>query len=187
MSVDLDCFLCNANEKGLAEHAEDAERKENRNNEEVWEKGNRLIEEKGMVVERDFYKNSTFFLPGLMVENHQYLVPFRGNERLKELESFFQSQFKSLKGQEVQGGARIGDTYLYRPPVMVSALFLIEHAYSHFLHEGLTWRMVLDWVMFSKKHEKEINWTEFDKFIDEFGFRKFYGFMSHASRKENAC
>jgi len=35
-------------------------------------------------------------------------------------------------------------TWLYRPPVVVSALFLIEHAYSHFLHEGLTWRHVLD-------------------------------------------
>lgn len=57
---------------------------------------------------------------------------------------------------------------------MVSALFLIEHAYSHFLHEGLTWRHVLDWVMFSRKHKNEIDWKEFDVRIDEFGFRKFY-------------
>lgn len=57
---------------------------------------------------------------------------------------------------------------------MVSALFIIEHAYSHFLHEGLTWRHVLDWVMFSRKHKYEIDWKEFDSRIDEFGFRKFY-------------
>ena len=35
---------------------------------------------------------------------------------------------------------------------MLSALFLIEHAYLHFLHEGLTWRMVLDWQMFCRRH-----------------------------------
>ena len=57
---------------------------------------------------------------------------------------------------------------------MVTALFLIEHAYSHFLHEGLTWRMVLDWVMFKKKHETEIEWASFEAYVDEFGFRKFY-------------
>ena len=57
---------------------------------------------------------------------------------------------------------------------MVSALFLIEHAYSHFLHEGLTCRHVLDWQMFSRRHRQEIDWASFDVYIDEFGFRKFY-------------
>ena len=46
--------------------------------------------------------------------------------------------------------------------------------HSHFLHEGLTWRMVLDWMMFSRKHKDEIDWMFLDAKIDEFGFRKFY-------------
>ena len=57
---------------------------------------------------------------------------------------------------------------------MVSALFLIEHAYSHFLHEGLTWRLVLDWQMFCCKQRQKIDWRELDARVDEFGFRKFY-------------
>ena len=69
---------------------------------------------------------------------------------------------------------RFEGTWLYRPPVMVTALFLIEHAYSHFLHEGLTWRQVLDWMLFRQKHENELNWPSFDASIDEFGFRRFY-------------
>ncbi len=52
---------------------------------------------------------------------------------------------------------------------MVSALFLIEHAYSHFLHEGLTWRMVLDWQMFCRRHRQEL-----EARVDEFGLRRFY-------------
>lgn len=50
---------------------------------------------------------------------------------------------------------------------------MVEHVYSHFLHEGLNWRHVLDWMMFSKKHQKEIDWPQFEKWIDEFGFREF--------------
>lgn len=126
-----------------------------------------------------FYKNSTFHFSGLTVENHRYLVPFRGNKRLQRFELYLQGELKessiSSKGSSC---SRFEGSELWRPPVMVSALFLIEHAYSHFLHEGLTWRHVLDWVMFSCKHKDEINWKEFDARIDEFGFRKFYNAFS---------
>lgn len=127
------------------------------------------MEEAGYKVGRGFYKNSSFSLLGLTVENHRFMVPFRGNHRLRRLETVLQGMLKSDKGED-----RFEDTWLYRPPVMVTALFLIEHAYSHFLHEGLTWRHVLDWMMFSRKHKEEIDWQALDAMIDEFGFRKFY-------------
>lgn len=151
-SVDLDCYLMPFN-CGF----------------DAWSLGNDLIKGKGFQVNTDFYKNSTFYLPGLTVENHQFLTPFRGNKKLAALESVLQSLLHRDKGENKFDG-----TWLYRPPVMVSALFLIEHAYSHFLHEGLTWRFVLDWMMFINKHQNEIPWMEFDAYIDEFGFRKFY-------------
>lgn len=155
-SVDMDCYLTSI--KGGFD---------------AWTLGNDLIKGRGYQVNTDFYKNSTFLLPGLTVENHQYLTPFRGNSKLKALESLLQSL---LHGDE--GESKFDETWLYRPPVMVTALFLIEHAYSHFLHEGLTWRMVLDWVMFSREHKKEILWSDFEAYVDEFGFRKFYDSFS---------
>ena len=151
-SVDMDCFL-------LPENSDF----------DAWSLGNDLIKAQGFEVNFDYYKNSTFLLPGLTVENHQYMVPFRGNKKLTNLEILLQSYMRQDKGDD-----RIEGTYLYRPPVMVTALFLIEHAYSHFLHEGLTWRMILDWMMFSRKHQKEVDWYALDALIDEFGFRKFY-------------
>lgn len=157
-SVDMDCFLLPTNSDFNA-----------------WALGNDIVKENGYEVTYDFYKNSTFFFPGLTVENHLFLTPFRGNKQLKRLEITLQSMLKN--DSRVGSGAeeRIFDsTYLYRPPVMVSALFLIEHAYSHFLHEGLTWRLVLDWIMFGKMHKDEIDWYSLDALIDEFGFRKFY-------------
>lgn len=152
VSADMDCYLL---PKG--------------GNFDAWGLGNDLIKAQGYEIRTSFYKNSTFFLPGLVVENHKYMVPFRGNKRLEFLELMLQSYMHEDKGKD-----RIEGTYLYRPPMMVSSLFLIEHAYSHFLHEGLTWRMVLDWMMYSEKHKKEIDWYVLDALIDEFGFRKFY-------------
>ena len=151
-SVDLDCYL-----------------KSNTGNKDVWETGNAVVEQAGYKVERDFYKNSTFILPGLIVENHKYLTPFRGNKNLTAFEQLLQELFRQDQGEDC-----FESTNLYRPSVMITALFLIEHAYSHFLHEGLTWRHVLDWMMFSKRHDNEIEWNQLDKWIDEFGFRGFY-------------
>lgn len=156
VSVDVDCFLLP--DTGTFD---------------AWSLGNDLIRAKHFDVKTDFYKNSTFNISGVVVENHQYLVPFRGNDKLAEFEKALEAMIQSDKGEN-----RFEGTWLYRPPVMVSALFLIEHAYSHFLHEGLTWRMVLDWVMFRKKHEAEIEWSTLDAFVDEYGFRKFFGAFS---------
>lgn len=152
LSADFDCFLLSAE-----------------GDFDAWERGNKLLEDAGFEVKRNFYKNSTISVPGLMVENHRYLTAFRGDQRLVSFEKMLQSYLFDDKG-----GDRMDGTCLYRPPVMVSALFLIQHAYSHFLHDGLTWRYVLDWVMFSEKHKAEIDWREFNARIDEFGFRKFY-------------
>lgn len=161
ISVDLDCVL-----RWITNN--------DRSNEEAWEIGNKLIEAQGYEVRRDYYKNSTFFLPGLTVENHRYLTPFRGNGRLKSLEWWLQERFEDRNNDYTDENERFEGTWLFRPPVMVSALFLIEHAYSHFLHEGLIWRMVLDWMMFSKKHCEDIDWTVLEAKVDVFGFRKFY-------------
>ena len=152
VSVDLDSFL--------VPHKGDFN---------AWEFGNQLMEQNGFEVDRSFYKNSTIILPGLTVENHQFMTAVRGSKRLKNLERLLQSMIHA--DTEL---LKFEGTCMYRPPVMVSALFLIEHAYAHFLHEGLTWRMVLDWVMFSRKHQKDIHWTSFGALVDEFGFRKFY-------------
>ena len=178
-SADMDCYL-------LPEQSDF----------DAWNLGNDLIKAQGYEVAFDYYKNSTFCLPNLTVENHLYFTPFRGNKRLAALEMWLQKQMReslrskpqennlsriielenttSKKTDYTDVGSKIEGTELWRPPVMVTALFLIEHAYSHFLHEGLTWRMVLDWMLFSRKHKDEIDWTLLGAKIDEYGFRKFY-------------
>lgn len=157
-SSDMDCFLLPSSVGDF----------------DAWEKGNSLIEGKGLRVRRGFYKNSSFSVSGLLVENHRFLTPFRGNRTLERLEALLQGMMRADSGS-----SKFADAELYRPPVMVSAIFMIEHSYSHFLHEGLTLRIIADWIMFSRRHADEIDWELFERYIDEFGFRRFYDAYLH--------
>lgn len=160
-SADMDCFL--------VEEASSRLQVSGSRGFDAWEEGNAIIEKNGFTVDRSYYKNSTFYLPGLTVENHRFLTPLRGNKRLTALEKVLQGMIHQDNGEH-----RFEGTCLCKPPVMVSTLFLIEHSYSHFLHEGLTWKHVLDWMMFCKKHHGEIDQTELMAYVDKFGFRKFF-------------
>ena len=155
-SADLDCFLIKD-----GEHLE------------TYELGNRVMEEHGLKVSRSYYKNSSFDLPGLHVENHKFCTPFRGNDILRRLEQLLQEMI-------LDGPLRsLGDTGLLAPPPLASALFLTEHAYSHFLHEGLNLRHILDWALFRRQHATDVDWVAFDGYVDEFGFRRFYDAYVH--------
>ena len=155
-SADLDCFLIKD-----GEHLE------------AYELGNQVIEKHGLPVEREFYKNSSFDLAGLFVENHKFCTPFRGNDTLRRLERLLQEMI--LQGPLTE----FGDTGLLMPPALASALFLMEHAYSHFLHEGLNLRHIVDWALFYQRHQSDVDWTVFERYVDEFGFRRFYDALSH--------
>ena len=155
-SADLDCFLIKD-----GEHLE------------AYELGNRVMEEHGVKVGRGYYKNSSFDIPGAHVENHKFCTPFRGNDTLRRFERLLQELI--LAGPLCM----LGDTGLLAPPPLASALFLTEHAYSHFLHEGLNLRHVLDWMMFRRQHASDVDWTTFDGYVDEFGFRRFYDAYVH--------
>ena len=155
-SADLDCFLIKD-----GEHLE------------AYEIGNQIIEKHGIIVDRGYYKNSSFDLAGLYVENHKFCTPFRGNATLRRFERLLQEMI--LSGPL----SVLGDTDLKAPPILASALFLTEHAYAHFLHEGLNLRHILDWAMFRRKHQSDLDWFVFERYVDEFGFRRFYDAYTH--------
>ena len=155
-SADLDCFLIKD-----GEHLE------------AYELGNQAMEKRGVKVNRSYYKNSSFDLPGVHVENHKFCTPFRGNDTLRRFERLLQELI--LAGPLCP----LGDTGLLAPPPLASALFLTEHAYSHFLHEGLNLRHILDWALFRRQHASDVDWTAFDGYVDEFGFRRFYDAYVH--------
>ena len=47
------------------------------------------------------------------------------------------------------------------PPVQWNAMFLTYHACGHFLSEGLRLKQILDWAMFLKKEQNNVDWKAF--------------------------
>lgn len=157
-SLDADCFVMSPSGQPGA-----------------WEKANTIMESvPGCKVERGYYKHSSFKFSKLKIENHQFLTPFRGNSTLIEMERLLQGLLRNDDGSE-----RIPGTAICKPPVMVSALFLIEHAYSHFLSEGLKIQQIMDWVLFLRKHRGQIDMQKFEGYLDKFALRAFYESFSN--------
>ena len=128
-SADLDCFLIKD-----GEHID------------AYEVGNQVVEKQGVKVSRDYYKNSSFTIAGLHVENHKFCTPFRGNDTLQRLERLLQAMI--LQGPLTE----FCDTGLLMPPALASA---------------------------QRRHQADVDWARFERYVDEFGFRRFYDAFSH--------
>lgn len=64
------------------------------------------------------------------------------------------------------------------PPVMFNALFLTYHACIHFVSEGLRLKQVLDWVVFVKRHQEDIDWKELHDWCEEYKLNRFLVVMN---------
>lgn len=135
---------------------------------ECYAKGNDVARQIGAEVDESWYKHSVISYKGETFENHQYFVHTRdgrGGKLLeKELEDALQvdsSQFSSLS------------EYVICPPMQWTAMFLTYHACAHFISEGLKLKQILDWAMFLKKHQNDVDWTLFYEFCGRHHLSRF--------------
>ncbi len=141
-----------------------------------YEQGNKIVKRLGMAVDEHSYKHSEFGYKGLQVENHQFCTAVSGSRRAKRFERLLQSLLTE------EGTTQIGKTYLENPSPMFNALFLAHHALGHFLTEGIALRHLCDWAMLLHKQGDKIDWTQFTKYADEFGLKKFADAMTRLSK-----
>lgn len=150
---DLDCYL-------FEKSAEDV----------VWgtgyEKGNLAAESIGCNVKRNFYKHSHINYKGLEIENHQYFLPIRGRKANKELE-------KQLRRCIERMSVEKGGSKLISPNADFNALFLTAHAMNHFLYESIKVRHLLDWALFLKAQQNEVDWKSFWQWCDKMHYTRF--------------
>lgn len=123
-----------------------------------YEAGNRVVESRGVEVNRDFYKNSSFHWKDLYVENHQFCTPVRGNKAMKRLER---------KLRELLEGCQ------EYPSADFNALFLMEHAWAHFFEEALTLKQLCDWAVFRKACGGDVDWSLYEREAKACGFWHF--------------
>jgi hypothetical protein len=173
---DVDCYLFN-------DKAND--------NKEAYKLGNDIARSAGAKLDESWYKHSVISYKGETFENHQFFVHTRDGKRGKQLEKELEealkvdaSLFKSLTSIAVM------------PPVQWTAMFLTYHACAHFVSEGLRLKQLVDWVMFLKAHQQDVDWEAFWGFCERNHLRVFaeamntiaerwFGVKCHTDSTEN--
>ena len=157
-SCDMDCFLTLKHE---------------------WygEKGNGIVEGLGLRVDRSYYKNSKFCFNGLMVENHQFLLPIKGSGKAKRFEKWLRLQMETAEDIYIE------DSYLQVPSDMFNAVYILAHAQEHFFEEGIALKHICDWAMVLKAHADKVDWDEWKRVCKEYGMLSFGYAMSRLAYK----
>lgn len=117
--------------------------------------------EHGLHVEKHDYKHSKILYKGITIENHQYCTEIRGAQIKKDFEKYLQ---KLLHDGNI---------------IQFNALFLMAHAFNHFLDEGLTLRQICDWAMFIEHEQDNIDWNEFNYWMKLMHMYKFAGLLNY--------
>lgn len=141
---------------------------------ENYARGNEIARQEGANVDESWYKHSVINYKDETFENHQYFVHTRDGKRGKRLNEELVEQLKDKSG-EIRV---IPGTVVEMPSVQWTALFLTYHACAHFVSEGLRMKQMLDWVMFLKVHQSDVNWGAFYAFCDRNHLRVFADAMN---------
>ena len=129
-----------------------------------WDEACRMLEDKGIELEREVYKEVEFYIDNVYVECHRCITPFRGHRILQKFELYIRELLHTDKKY-------FDNSRLICPPIMFSVMLFMEHALGDFLHGKLMLKHVVDWIVLRKQN---LDWDEVEKKMMEFKFERFY-------------
>ena len=135
------------------------------------EEGDLAAVELGGKVEEAGYKHSHLIYKGLTIENHRFFTDFDNTPTGIRTE-------QALSELMQEAHIYIGDSKLYCPSVNFNALFLLKHAQGHFMDEGIRMRHVLDWALFLKAKQQEVDWLRILPMLETTHTTLFAGLMT---------
>ncbi len=133
------------------------------------EKGDKLLQEKGIVIDSSHHHHTVFHINGVMVENHYDFINIHAHLSSRDMEQDLQELAREKDYEITVAGEKA-----YLPPATFNALFLLRHAGSHFSSSEITLRNVADWAMFVKYYHKEIDWGVFENIVRKYCMQDFY-------------
>ena len=147
---------------------------------ENYSRGNEIAREAGALVDESWYKHSQIHYKGELFENHQYFVHTRDGKRGKSLEKELEA---ALNVPEKEFSILNSQCLILMPPVQWNAMFLTYHACAHFVSEGLRLKQILDWAMFLKTHQNDVDWPQFYAFCERHHLKRFVDAMTDIAVK----
>lgn len=149
---------------------------------ENYARGNEIARQEGANVDESWYKHSVINYKSETFENHQYFVHTRDGKRGKRLNAELVEGLKVNDFWSTDERAKLTQ-YTYNPPVQWTAMFLTYHACAHFISEGLRLKQILDWAMFLKAHQDDVDWNTYTAFCERNHFRVFADAMNTIAMK----
>lgn len=143
-----------------------------------YESGNCVAEKIGAVVDRDYYRHSHIKYKSQMVENHQFCVGVRGSRTMKSFEKHLR-QVMFNRADYIDK-----DQFLIRPSSDFNALFLISHAMTHFLVEGIKLRHICDWALLLHHEQNNIDWQSFYLWTDKLHYTRFANALTSIAKTD---
>lgn len=141
-------------------------------------RGNEVARALRLTVEDGWYKHSHIIYKGLTIENHQYFTATRRGGADKRLNDYLLAAIGD--GRSLQ---RLGDTPLYVLPVEAEGLFMLYHALTHFLVEGIRLRHIVDWACWMQANQGQIEWKAFYKQCQRFRLDGFVDVLNTIAAK----
>lgn len=137
--------------------------------EKGWDEACKILESKGIELEREVYKEVEFYIDNVYVECHRCITPFRGHRILQKFELYIRELLHTDKKY-------FDNSRLICPSIMFSVMLFIEHALGDFLHGKLMLKHVVDWIVLRKQN---LDWDEVEKKMIEFKFERFYQLINY--------
>ena len=137
--------------------------------------GNEIAKKEGANVDEGWYKHSQISYQGELFENHLFFVHTREGRRSKRLQKELEQKLHMTEW------STFPESEILLPPVQWNAMFLTYHGCAHFLSEGLRLKQILDWAMFLKKEQNNVDWKAFYEYCDRYHFRRFADAMTAIS------
>ena len=135
------------------------------------EAGDLAALELGGTMEEAGYKHSHLLFKGLTIENHRFFTDFDNTPT-----GMLTEQVLGELIQEEQ--TYLGDSKLICPSANFNALFLLKHTQGHFIDEGIRMRHVLDWALFLRAKQEEVDWSKVMPMLETTRTAQFAGVMT---------
>ena len=135
------------------------------------EEGDLAALELGGTMEEAGYKHSHLIYKGLTIENHRFFTDFDNTPT-----GMLTEQVLGELMQEAH--TYIGGSKLCCPSANFNALFLLKHAQGHFIDEGIRMRHVLDWALFLREKQEEVDWSKVLPMLEVTHTAQFAGVMT---------
>lgn len=146
------------------------------------QKGDNILESFGAHIRNNWYRHSKIGFKGETIENHRVVSHTREGRKSKYREH------ELINSLNIGVLKALKSTNAFSPTASFNARFLTYHAMRHFLAEGLRLKQIVDWAMFLKEEQSNIDWPDYYAFCEKYHLRRFTDAMTMIAVKFfNVC